>query len=52
MNELEKPFREKLDKKRKNRKHQCQIAACEQKTASEKATFCSNTIFSLYSNFE
>ena len=29
-------------------KHQKEIAACEQKTTSEKANFCSNTVFSLY----
>ena len=36
----------------KNRKktvqNQYKIAACEQKTTSEKANFCSNTFFSLY----
>ena len=34
----------------KNRKtvNQSEIAACEQKTTSEKANFCSNTVFSLY----
>ena len=35
-------------KKRQNSKNQSQIAACEQKTTSEKANFCSNTVFSLY----
>ena len=25
-----------------------EIAACEQKSTSEKANFCSNTVFSLY----
>ena len=29
-------------------KNQSQIAACEQKTTSEKANFCSNTVFSLF----
>ena len=29
-------------------KNQSQIAACERKTTSEKANFCSNTVFSLY----
>ena len=29
-------------------KNQSEIAACEQKTTIEKATFCSNTVFSLY----
>ena len=52
MNGLEKPFRKKSDpKKRKNSKNRSQIAACEQKTTSEKANFCSNTIFSLYFKF-
>ena len=32
----------------KNSKNQSEIAACEQKTTSEKANFCCNTIFSLY----
>ena len=35
---------------RKNSKNQSEIAACEQKT-SEKANFCSNTVFSLYFKF-
>ena len=49
MNGLEKPFTKKSDpKKQKNSKNQSQIAACEQKTTSEKANFCSNTIFALY----
>ena len=48
MNGLEKPFRKKSDSKnRKNSKNQSEIAACDKKT-SEKANFCSNTIFSLY----
>ena len=34
--------------KLKNSKNQSEIAACEQKTTSEKANFCSNTVFSLY----
>ena len=29
-------------------KNQSEIAACEQKTTTEKPNFCSNTIFSLY----
>ena len=29
-------------------KNQSEIAACEQKTASEEANFCPNTVFSLY----
>ena len=49
MNGLGKPFRKKSDpKNRKNSKNQSEIAACEQKTTSEKANFCSNTLFSLY----
>ena len=49
MNGLEKPFRKKFDpKNRKNSKNQSKIAACEQKTTTDKANFCSNTIFSLY----
>ena len=52
MNGLEKPFRKKSDpKNRKNSKNQSAIAACEQKTTSEKANFCSNTVFSLYFQF-
>ena len=38
-------------KNRKNSKNQSEIAACEQKTTSEKANFCSNTVFSLYFKF-
>ena len=49
MNGLGKPFRKKSDpKNRKNTKNQSEIAACEQKTTSEKANFCSNTVFSHY----
>ena len=49
MNGLEKPFRKKSDpKNQKNSKNQSEIAACEQKTTTDKANFCSNTIFSLY----
>ena len=52
MNGLEKPFRKKSDpKNRKNSKNQSEIAACEQKTTSEKANFCSNPVFSLYFKF-
>ena len=52
MNRLGKPFRKKSDpKNRKNRKNQSEIAACEQKTTSEKANFCSNPVFSLYFKF-
>ena len=35
-------------KNRKNSKNQSEIAACEQKTTTEKQNFCSNTVFSLY----
>ena len=44
MNGLGKPFRF----KKSNSKNQSEIAACEQETTSEKANFCSNTVFSLY----
>ena len=39
---------QKIEKKQKNER---EIAACEQKTTSEKANFCSNTVFSLYFKF-
>ena len=49
MNGLGKPFRKKSDpKNRKNSKNQIENDACEQETTSEKANFCSNTVFSLY----
>ena len=49
MNGLGKPSRKKSDpKNRKNSKNQSEIAACEQKTTTEKPDFCSNTVFSLY----
>ena len=49
MNGLEKPIRTKSDPKNlKNTKNQSEIAACEQKTTTDKANFCSNTVFSLY----
>ena len=50
MNGLDKPFRKKSNPKnrKKTSKNQSEIAACEQKTTSEKAKFCSNTVFSLY----
>ena len=35
-------------KNRKNSKNQSEIAACEQKTTTDKPNFCSNTVFSLY----
>ena len=34
--------------KSKNSRNQSTIAACEQKITSDKANFCSNTVFSLY----
>ena len=37
-----------IQKIKKNSKNQSEIAACEQKTTSEKSNFCSNTVFSLY----
>ena len=33
-------------------KNQSESAACEQKTTSEKANFCSNTVLSLHFNLE
>ena len=49
MNGLEKPFRKKSDpKNRKNSKNQSEIAACEQKTTTDKENFCSNAVFLLY----
>ena len=49
MNGLEKSFRKKsYPKNRKTSKNQSEIAACEQKMTTDKANFCSNTIFSLY----
>ena len=52
MKGLEKPFRKKSDiKNQKNSKNQSEIAACDEKTTSAKANFCSNTVFSLYSKF-
>ena len=48
MNWLGKLFGKNPIQKPKNSKNQGGIAACEQKTTSEKANFCSNTVFSLY----
>ena len=49
MNGFEKPIRKKSDPRiEKTVKNQNEIAACEQKTTSEKANFCSHTVFSLY----
>ena len=39
---------EKSDSKYRNSKNQSEIAACEQKINSEKANFCSNSVFPLY----
>ena len=46
-NHLEKNPIQKIEKTEKIK----EIATCEQKTTSEKANFCSNTVFSLYSKF-
>ena len=43
-NHLEKNPIQKIEKTQ----NQSEIAACEQKTTSEKSNFCSNTVFSLY----
>ena len=52
VNGLGKPFRKKSDpKNRKNSKNLSEIAACERRTSSEKANFCSNNVFSLYFKF-
>ena len=46
MNGLGKAFRKKSEpKNRNNSENQSEIAACEQETTSEKANFCSNTVF-------
>ena len=37
-----------IQKIEKNSKNQSEIAACGQKTTTEKPNFCSNTVFSLY----
>ena len=44
-NHLEKNPFQKIEK---NSKNQSEIAAFEQKTTTDKANFCSNTVFSLY----
>ena len=44
-NHLEKNPIQKIEK---NSKNQIEIAACEQKTTTDKANFCSDTIFALY----
>ena len=46
-NHLEKNPIQKIEKKIKI----SEIAACEQKTTTEKPNFCSNTVFSLYFKF-
>ena len=53
VNGFRKLFRKKYDPKnrKKNSKNQSEIAACEQKTTTEKPNFCSNTVFSLYFKF-
>ena len=49
MNGLGKLFRKKSDpKNRKNSKNQSEIAACEQKSTTEKPNLCSDTVLSLY----
>ena len=48
VNWLGKPLKKFYPKNRKNSKNQNQIAACEQKSTTEKPNFCSNTVFSLY----
>ena len=47
----EKHLKKSDPKNGKNSKNQSEIAACEQKTTSEKANFCSSTVFSLYFKF-
>ena len=46
MNGLEKPLKKSDPKNRKNSKNHSEIAACEQKTTTDKANFCSNTTIS------
>ena len=49
MNGLGKPFRKKSDpKNRKKLKIKLKLPHVNKKTTSEKANFCSNTVFSLY----
>ena len=50
-NGLGKPFKKSTDPKNKKTVKISEIAACEQKTTSGKANFCSNTLFSLYFKF-
>ena len=48
MNGLGKLIKKNAIQKIEKTENQSEIAACEQKTTSEKANFCSNTVFSLY----
>ena len=49
MNGLVKPFLRKIrSKKSKNRKNRTEIAACEQKTTTDKSEFLFKHVFSLY----
>ena len=50
MNQLGKPFKKTDPKNRKKSKNQREIVACERKTTSEKANFCSNTAVSVLLN--
>ena len=40
-----------IQKTKKTVKNRSEIGACQQKTTSEKANFCSSTVFSLYFKF-
>ena len=49
MNGLRKLFlKYAIQKTEKNKRKRNEIAACEQKTTSEIANFCSDTVFTLY----
>ena len=48
MNELEKPFRKKSDRKNRTVKLKVKLSYVNKKSTSEKANFCSNTVLSLY----
>ena len=49
MNGSGKSFRKTFDPTHEeNNKNQSEIAACDQRTTSERANFCSNTVFSIY----
>ena len=50
MSGLGKPCRQNSIKKIKNSKNRIENAACEQKTTTEKANFCSSIVFSLHLN--